>query len=139
MLKSTREFVHNNPEIIFTRADKGNATVVLNKNTYIQKMVELLGDQETYSEIKKNPTPTIEKHLNDTLKKWSYHGFITKKEFLCLQSSDSLLPKAYDLPKIHKVNVPFRIIVSSINTVILIRKILTKNYYKQFIDLHKSH
>jgi len=40
MLKSTREFVHNNPEIIFTRADKGNATVVLNKNTYIQKMVE---------------------------------------------------------------------------------------------------
>jgi len=42
MLKSTREFVRNNPDIIFTRADKGNATVVLNKNTYIQKMEELI-------------------------------------------------------------------------------------------------
>jgi len=33
-----------------------------------------------------------------------------------LRSSDSLLPKAYGLPKVHKKNIPLRIIVSSINT-----------------------
>lgn len=33
-----------------------------------------------------------------------------------MHSSDSILPKAYGLPKIHKHNTPFRIIVSSINT-----------------------
>jgi len=53
MLKSTREFVRNNPDIIFTRTDKGNATVILNKSTYIQKMEELLGDKETYLVINK--------------------------------------------------------------------------------------
>jgi len=35
---------------------------------------------------------------------------------LQLRSSDSLLPKAYGLPKLHKDNVPLRLIVSSINT-----------------------
>jgi len=132
MLKSTREFVHNNTDIIFTKADKGNATVVLNKSTYIRKMEELLSDQETYSIIRKNPVPSIEKNLNDTLKKWLHHGFITKKEFFCLRSSDSLLPKAYGLPKIHKANVPLRIIVSSINTTLysfakFLQKIVTYN------------
>jgi len=33
-----------------------------------------------------------------------------------LRSSDSLLSKAYGLPKVHKTNTPFRLIVSSINT-----------------------
>jgi len=80
ILKSTREFVHNNPEIIFTKVNKGNATVVFNKSTYIQKMEELLGDQETYI-IKKNPTSIVEKNPNDTLKKWSHHGFIKKNFF----------------------------------------------------------
>jgi len=132
MLKSTREFIHNNTNIIFTKADKGNATVVLNKSTYIRKMEELLSDQETYSIIRKNPIPSIEKNLNDTLKKWLHHGFITKKEFFCLRSSDSLLPKAYGLPKIHKANVPLRIIVSSINTTLysfakFLQKIITYN------------
>jgi len=35
---------------------------------------------------------------------------------LKLRSSDSLLPKAYSLPKIHKENAPLKIIVSSLNT-----------------------
>jgi len=47
-------------------------------------------------------------------------------------SSDSLLPKAYGLPKLHKVNVPLRIIVSSINTTLyslakFLNKIISDN------------
>jgi len=42
--------------------------------------------------------------------------FISKQTYLSLHSTDSNLPKAYGLPKIHKANFPFRIIVSSINT-----------------------
>jgi len=132
MLKCTREFVRKNPDIIFTGADKGNATVVLNKSTYTQKMEELLSDHETYLIIKKNPTSSIERNLNATLKKWLHHGFITKNEFLYLRSSDSLLPKAYGLPKTHKVNVPYRIIVSSVNTALysfakFLQKIISNN------------
>jgi len=33
-LKYTTKFYGNNPDVIFTRADKGNITVALNINTY---------------------------------------------------------------------------------------------------------
>jgi len=47
-----------------------------------------------------------------------------------LRSSDASLPKAYGLPKIHKENLSFRIIVSSINTALykigsLLQKIIS--------------
>jgi len=35
-------------------------------------------------------------------------GFISKQESYILKGSDCTLSKAYGLPKIHKVNVPFR-------------------------------
>ncbi|XP_029679435.1 uncharacterized protein LOC115245313 [Formica exsecta] len=50
------------------------------------------------------------------LRDWLKKDYISKKDYYCLRSSDSLLPKAYGLPKIHKENIPFRVIVSSINT-----------------------
>jgi len=51
MVKSTIEFMHNNPNIIF-RADKDNVTVALNKNVYIEKIEELLHDKETLQLLK---------------------------------------------------------------------------------------
>jgi len=112
----TIDFQRKNPEIIYTRADKGNITVALNKMDYFKKMDVLLEDTKTYSLIKKDPSITIEKKLNEMIKKWFTKEYITKRELLQLRSSDSLLPKAYGLPKLHKVNVPLRLIVSSINT-----------------------
>jgi len=49
------------------------------------------------------------------LKKWLQKGFISRHTYFSLFSSDFILPKAYDLPKILLKN-PNRIIVSSINT-----------------------
>jgi len=79
-------------------------------------MKELLENTNTYRLIKKDPSNSIEKKLNDLIKKWYSNDYITKHEMLQLKSSDSLLPKAYELPKLHKDNVPLRLIVSSINT-----------------------
>jgi len=45
MIDSTAEFTHNNPDVIFTRADKGSVTVALNKRVYINKVEELLSDK----------------------------------------------------------------------------------------------
>jgi len=50
------------------------------------------------------------------LRVWLKKDFISKQIYYFLHFSDSLLPKAYGLPKIHKTNHPFRIIISSINT-----------------------
>jgi len=46
------------------------------------------------------------------IKKWFQMDFISKQTYLF--STDSNLPKAYGLPKIHKANFLFRIIVSFI-------------------------
>jgi len=69
MVKSTTEFMQKNPDVIFTRADKGNVTVALNKNVYIKKIEELLHDKETYLISKRNPALSIEKNLNGIFKK----------------------------------------------------------------------
>jgi len=79
-------------------------------------MEELLIDKDTYCVVKKNPIKNIENKLNSLLKEWLQHNYITKQQYYKFRSSDSILPKAYGLPKIHKINTPFRIIVSSVNT-----------------------
>jgi len=115
-LSTTIQFYKKNPNIIFTRADKDNVTVALDKTSYTKNIGKLLNDESTYTIIKKNPLKILERKLNETLKTWYKKEYITKKEYFSLHSSDCSLPKAYGLPKIHKQNIPFRIIVSSINT-----------------------
>ena len=59
-LKKLRE----DDSIVILPADKGNATVVMNKNDYARKMEEILND---YEEVKTNPTPKLVKKLNNML------------------------------------------------------------------------
>jgi len=68
LFKITKQFCLNNPGIIFTRADKGNITVALDKITYFNKVEELLSDRDTYSMMTKNPIKSIENNLNKILK-----------------------------------------------------------------------
>ena len=42
MSKTTKSFLRNNHDIMITRADKGNVTVVVRKEDYRQKMLTLL-------------------------------------------------------------------------------------------------
>jgi len=115
-LHATRQFCKKNPNIIFTKADKGNITVAMDKNFYLKKMEDILRDVNIYTVVKRNPAKTIEDNLNNKLKKWLQKEFISKQQFFKLRSSDANLPKAYGLPKVHKDNIPFRLIVSSVNT-----------------------
>jgi len=79
-------------------------------------MEALLKDVDTYTVVKKNPIKSIENNFNNILKKWLHNEYISKLQYLKLRSSDFNLPKAYDLSKVHKINFPYRIIVSSVDT-----------------------
>lgn len=46
-LSVTTKFLKENDNLIFTKADKGNTTVVLDRD-YLEKMSVLLGDTNTY-------------------------------------------------------------------------------------------
>ncbi|XP_011865403.1 PREDICTED: uncharacterized protein LOC105560690, partial [Vollenhovia emeryi] len=116
MLDSTIEFQRENPDILFTRADKGNITVAIDKSLYFKKMTDILDDRETYEVVNKDPSGILEKKLNNLLKNWANNKYISELQHFQLKSSDTSLPKAYGLPKIHKENYPLRIIISSINS-----------------------
>jgi len=70
LLNMTKKFCKNNKNIIYTKADKGNVTVAMDKHFYINKIEELLNDQNTYTIVNKNPIKLIENNLNNMVKKW---------------------------------------------------------------------
>jgi len=82
MKKATEEFCKNNKNIIFTRADKGNITVAMEKTYYINKIEELLKDSNTYTVVKKIPAKNIEYKLNNILKNGCNMNTLPNNNFL---------------------------------------------------------
>ena len=115
-LTKTKKFLKNNSNLIITRADKGNVSVALNKDAYVNKMEILLGDRNTHEVVKKDPIKKMISALRELLVRWRDSEFISSSTYFHLRCSDGELPRAYGLPKLHKPNVPVRIIVSSINS-----------------------
>ena len=107
--------------IVIIPADKGPATVVLDRSTYDQKIQTLLSDEDTYRRLSKDPAPALERYMNDLLKSLkkshtSYTpGSTVQQENLLLAISSQLYsrlhssagkPLLYGLPKIHNADVP---------------------------------
>ena len=82
----------------------------------IKKLLGLLSDSAAYEVIFKNPIRALEKRLNCFIWKLYKNDKISSYLNKTLRSRDSALPRIYGLPKIHKPNVPFRPIVSFIDT-----------------------
>jgi len=114
--QDTQQFLKNNDDIILTRADKGNITVALDRDDYNNKINEMLSDSNIYAKVNKDPTKRIIRDLRAILTSWKNSDYISNITHRSLVSSDGTLPRAYGLPKVHKVNCPFRIIVSSVNS-----------------------
>ena len=60
-------------DIVILPVDNGNATVVLNKEDYNQKMNDLLKDAR-YKQMKSNPTTKVEKKVATALKEVESRG-----------------------------------------------------------------
>ncbi|KAH6940236.1 hypothetical protein HPB50_026404 [Hyalomma asiaticum] len=59
--------LRDNERIVILPADKGNATVVLNKLDYEKKMLRMLEDKETYKPLNRDPTPKTQRDLQKLL------------------------------------------------------------------------
>jgi len=70
----TKNFCRKNRNVIFTRADKGNVTIALNKSTYIEKIERALQDTNTYTTVKKDPFTIVEKKT-----KWNNKKVVWRK------------------------------------------------------------
>lgn len=80
--------------------------------------------------MKRNPRKKIKANLLELLKRWSIRGHIDNKTYYQLKPSDNLLLKAHGLPKVHKKDIPLRIIISSINSSLYsFSSFFTQNYF----------
>lgn len=102
----------NNNDLIITKADKGNATVIMNKQDYISRMVNLLSDTNSYKVLSNNPCANILERVKAAIS-GSSSDVATKK---CLLLNKEVTPRIYGGPKIHKPRVPLRPIVDTIDS-----------------------
>lgn len=96
-------------------ADKGRATVVLDTDTYRNKMSDLL-ESGPYRAVKKDPTERLTRKLSTILRDHHKNDRIDDFVYRKIKPSQKQPPRIYGLPKIHKPSVPLRPIVSCVNS-----------------------
>jgi len=113
-----KKFVKNNDDIFVTRANKGQVTVIMDKNVYVKQMEDILRDDSTYRLLKNNPLRKITTKLDGMIKAWFEKKIIDDSQYKKLKCTNGNLPRCYGLPKIHKPEYPLRIIVSSLGSLL---------------------
>ncbi|UYV66357.1 hypothetical protein LAZ67_4001441 [Cordylochernes scorpioides] len=98
----------NDEEIVITKADKGGKTVVMKIEDYNDKITNFLNDNNTYEEIREDPTEKIKLKISKFIKNMKSKDIDKRK----MKLEDVAAPLFKGLPKIHKEGVPLRPIVS---------------------------
>ena len=111
-IKTTQIFLKNNPNILITKADKGNTTVALYKTKNVNEIKTMLSDSITYTPLKKDLTNTAQRKVNDLIKIWENKNYINDSMAKSLKSDNPLPARFYGLPKIRKPKNPLRPIAS---------------------------
>jgi len=96
LLKITKSFFKDNTNIIFTKADKGNITVALDRAHYINSITEMLKDPLTYEVIQRNPVKNLEFKLNNILKRWVSLDLFLNKNYIHYETSIALCLRLMD-------------------------------------------
>ena len=103
-------------DLLILPADKGRAKVVLDKGDYDRKINGMLSDEKTYKRLDRDPVASVERKLNTLLLQLKKKGSISQDLYNRLRSSGGCTSLLYDLPKVHKSDVPLRPIVSFVSS-----------------------
>lgn len=115
-LVETKSFFKQHPEVLVTKADKGNITVVMNKSSYMEKMDTLLLDENTYMKVKSDFTGSLQRKMNKYITMLEKGNYISDVRGKSLRTYNGIFPRIYGLPKVHKKNFPLRPIVTYIGS-----------------------
>ncbi|XP_050502963.1 uncharacterized protein LOC126882192 [Diabrotica virgifera virgifera] len=129
----TRQFLKSNPDLVVTKADKGNVTVILDKTQYLELCSSLIDNDGSYKPISSDPTPTLQRKCNALISSLAVSKQIDNNTKKKLTTYNGTIAKFYALPKIHKPILSVRPIVASIGTPTeyisaFVTDILTKAY-----------
>ncbi|XP_055590440.1 uncharacterized protein LOC129742555 [Uranotaenia lowii] len=112
----SRKFLREHNEVIITKADKGNKTVVMLASEYSEKMTAMVSDTTTYTPLATDPTEKILKRINTMLDSWHENKYISTYTKNKLKLFNCPPPRIYGLPKIHKEDRPLRPVVSTVGS-----------------------
>ncbi|BHF77109.1 hypothetical protein SprV_0502021100 [Sparganum proliferum] len=108
--------LRSDDSIAVISADKGGATVIMDKTDYVNKANQAFNDREAYTPIAEDPTKkqatSIKKKVNELTRK----KLINPADSKVLTPNDTRIAHAYGLPKVHKADAPMRIIVPLIGS-----------------------
>ena len=94
----------NNEKIVILKADKGNATVVMNTEDYEEKVNSLLSDECTYEKLPTRPNPVnqITTRINQYVWNLYRNEKIKKKCYYYLRCSNAVVLNLFSVvtPKI---------------------------------------
>ncbi|BHF66782.1 hypothetical protein SprV_0200980400 [Sparganum proliferum] len=99
-------------DLVIVPADKGRATVELDRKDYLQKAKGLLEDRQFYVPCATNPLKALTREINATLLALENSGAITPTDRRVARPQDTALTRFYGLPTMHKDVTPLRPIVS---------------------------
>lgn len=112
-VKTTKKFLKENPDLMVTKADKGNATVIITRDQYQERMDDLLKDRKIYKNINKVSINVTKNKLNKLMSNWETINLISTEQGKFLKNQNGVIPRIYGAPKTHKENNPLRPIIDS--------------------------
>ena len=113
-LRTALRSLRSNPALVVTKADKGDAVVLLGVTRYTELAWRDLSNDRTYTLLSEDPTQSITRDFNRYLKHSLTDRAINAGVFDCLKiPEDADTQVIYFLPKIHKDPLRVRPIVSS--------------------------
>ncbi|UYV67003.1 K02A2.6-like, partial [Cordylochernes scorpioides] len=98
--------------LVITKADKGNQTVLLNRSDYEEKMMNILTDSFTFTNISLQEKDAMIKSFKTSLRNMKKANLITNEQYAQFTSSLGHDAYMYGTPKIHKPGVPLRPIIA---------------------------
>lgn len=107
------KFFSDNPDHVIAQADKGNISIVMKRNEYIDKVEEHLADKNTYTEIKSPSHSGYTKRNEVLLKKMADLQVIARNRIPSILTNEDKIPNMYGLIKLHKESQPIRPVVNT--------------------------
>lgn len=111
-LKSLKRKINSN-DLVLTKADKGNTIVVMNRDSYKEKVEEVIHGED-FVRLRSDPTKKFKSEVRNLITDSTFVFSNPDKAKDKIVPMNSLPPILYGLPKIHKDNIPIRPVVSYI-------------------------
>ena len=110
--------LRENDSMKILKADKGNATVVLNASDYDAKVKDLIDLETSYKRLKKDPTRAIERNTLKLLRELKNKSAIDDTFYDSVRPSEgsSTPARFYGRVKLHKSTKPLRPVVATQGT-----------------------